>query len=150
MSYIRCLSNPEGLYVWSDGKNATISHEVRKPHSSGRNFTIPHGIFEGLLRRWVDFRKPARVRGAVAEELTVNSKTGRVIPPWKPCKRGCKSAGKSGFIPCRRCLEKQRREAGCTRYVVRLSYRGDFVDLWCVTWDYMTKRFDRPNSARNS
>lgn len=139
MSYIRCLSNPEGLYVWSDGKFATLTHNVERPHSSGRSFSIPHRTFEALLKKWAKWIEPARQGGAVAEELHVEVKTGRLIPPWKPCRR-CTPAGKNAWIPCRRCGPGSLdRPSG--RYVIRLSYKGDFVNLWRVTWDYMVRRF---------
>lgn len=150
MSYIRCLSNPEGLYAWSDGRTVNISHGVKKPHSSGRSFTIPQGVFDGLLKKWANWTEPAMVRGAVAEELHVDEKTGRVIPEWKPCGRGCKPVGKNGFIPCRRCARKQHKDVRRGRFVVRLSYRSDFVDLWRVTWDYMTRRSEPGTAARHT
>jgi len=89
MSYIRCLSNPEGLYVWSDGKFANITHHVKPPHSSGKDFTIPQKVFERVLKRWVDYYEPAKCAGAIAEELSVDRKTGEVIPSSEETSSTC-------------------------------------------------------------
>jgi len=140
MSYIRCLSNPEGLYVWSDGKFANITHNVKPPHSSGKDFTIPHRVFERVLKRWADYHQPAKCAGAVAEELSVDRKIGEVIGPFKPCNRGCERQGKA-FILCKPCHAKMMKDIRRSSYVIRLSYKGNFVNMWRVTWDYMTKRF---------
>ena len=47
MSYIRCLSNPEGLYIWSDGESVTIT---------GKNiplfYSIQEKIFDGLIKKY--------------------------------------------------------------------------------------------------
>lgn len=141
MSYIRCLSNPEALYVWSDGKHANILHHVKEPNSSGRNFTIPAKAFERVLKLWAQGHEPAKCAGAVAEEIHVDRKTGALIPDMKPCKRGCQRHGRNAWAPCKRCFAKQRIAAKDGEFFVRLSYKGNFVNLWRVTFDYMTKRF---------
>ncbi len=43
MSYIRSGSNPEGLYIWGDGKNVTI---IKGKKTLG---TIPTKILDGLI-----------------------------------------------------------------------------------------------------
>lgn len=141
MSYIRCLSNPERLYVWSNGKYVNITHSVKRPNSSGRHFTIPHGIFEGTCKRWANDNEPAVCRGAKAEELHIDRTTGRVIPEWKPCTRGCKPDGKNTWTPCLRCLKKSMGDAKRGEFVIRLSYKKDFVNMWRVTWEYIISRF---------
>lgn len=140
MSYIRCLSNPEGLYVWSDSQKTTIAHTVKPPHSSGRYFTVPHKAFDRVLKLWAQYHEPARCGGVTAEELHIDRKTGAVIPPSKPCNRGCQRI-KNGWIPCRPCWKKQTRDARHAEFFIRLSYKDDFVNMWRVTWDYMTNRF---------
>jgi len=47
MSYIRCLSNPENLYIWGGEKQIYIA--------KGGNKTlliIPQKIFEGLIKKY--------------------------------------------------------------------------------------------------
>lgn len=48
MSYIRCLSNPERLYIWGEGGNrlcVSIGTEEMK--------VLPLRSFERLLKKWV-------------------------------------------------------------------------------------------------
>jgi hypothetical protein len=75
MSYIRCLSNPEGLYIYGDSRGRVhISHGVAPPLSSpwrkvgARKFggisvpagkvqpllSIPLHVFEHVARKWGD------------------------------------------------------------------------------------------------
>lgn len=142
MSYIRCLSNPESLYVYSDGKDVHIIHHVRPPHSSGWNFVIPHKAFETALNKFMKSSGPVKYAGVSVQELHINKKTGAVIEAEKPCKRGCKRI-MNGWVPCRPCsrkrLEQLDREPGW--FCIRLSYKKHFVNLWQVTFDYMTSRF---------
>ncbi len=137
MSYIRCLSNPERLYIVSDGKKVNVSHKVQKPHSSGREFDIPSRTFEGLCRKWAkEWEEPVAYRGASVEEIHVNRKTGRIIPAAKPCKKGCKPEG-NGWVPCKRCFRKSIQDARRGDFLVRLSFGRDFVNMWRVTWHYI-------------
>ena len=47
MSYIRSASNPEGLYIWSDGDMVT----VMKEHLIIGE--IPTDIFNGLIKKYI-------------------------------------------------------------------------------------------------
>lgn len=49
MSYIRPLSNPEGLHVWKD-----CSGFVAIMRSSGREVRVDPYAFNGLLRKWAE------------------------------------------------------------------------------------------------
>lgn len=44
MTYIRIGSNPEGLYIWGDGKDVWISIAGQKEMR-----TIPRTVFHGLI-----------------------------------------------------------------------------------------------------
>lgn len=140
MSFIRCLSNPEGLYMWGSGRLVTVSHEVKKPHSSGGHFNIPEPAFRGCVRKHLAGHDPASYRGVRVEEVHVDKRTGEPIPDWRPCGRGCKKAKGGGFIPCRRCSRSHRRDVARGWFAVRLSYGGHFVNLWTVTWAYAARR----------
>ena len=142
MSYIRCLSNPEGMYIYSSARNVTISHNVKKPRSSGGDFQIPIKTFNRLCWKWVDCYEPATYRGAVAEEVHVNQWTGEVIPDSKPCGKGCKMIGGGGWTPCKRCMRKSLKNAEEGKFLIRLSYGGHFVDMWRVTWEYIARNAD--------
>lgn len=46
MSLIRCLSNPEGLYVWGDRKNVHFMIEGLDV------LVIPHSKFNGIMKKY--------------------------------------------------------------------------------------------------
>ena len=56
MSYIRCLSNPEGLYIYDCMLGPANKQEHFVVISDGDNITIPYTVpfktFEGLLRKY--------------------------------------------------------------------------------------------------
>ena len=115
MSYIRSTSNPESLYIWSDGKNANIS-VGRSYKSKGRlevYFLIPVKTFETLLKKSNGFHK-AKYRGASVKEVYVRSnekrtKFDKLMHMWPG------------------------------DYQMRLSYKNWHVDMWKVTWYYICK-----------
>ena len=86
--------------------------------------------------------EPARVRGAVVEEVHVDRKTGEIIPPFEPCNKGCKRV-KGGFTPCKPCNNKHFNDIRRGEFKIRLSYRDHFVNMWRVTWDYIARNADR-------
>lgn len=141
MSYIRCLSNPECLYIWSDGQRVHVSHNVKPPHSSGRAFTIPDGAFNACTRKWNRWLDPAKSGDVVAQEVNVDRRTGEAIPDWKLCPRCKEVPRKRGKIqswsPCRKCSRQHMRDAKRGDFRIRLSYKDDFVNLWRVTWEYV-------------
>lgn len=145
MSFIRCLSNPESLYVFSDGVTVYFLHHVKKPHSSGI-IRIPDGVFRGCAKKWVkSFGDGASFRGMKVEDVVVDRNTGKVISPVRPCKKFCKRISRGGFVQCLRCIRRDRKIAERERpwFAVQVSYKGAWVRLWSVTWEYMMRRFER-------
>lgn len=110
MSYIRCLYNPEGLYIWADEKYANITISGKEGISQ-----IPLNIFEGLLREYIGgFGKDAEYKGASIKEVFV----------------------KSGKKPTK--IKKMMNvEDGI--YQMRLSYKNWCIDMWFVTWEYIAQ-----------
>lgn len=47
MSYIRCLSNPEALYIWAD-----LDGSVHIQFGAKEPLRMPTGIFNGLIRKF--------------------------------------------------------------------------------------------------
>jgi hypothetical protein len=47
MSYIRCLSNPEGLYIWG-----SMDGTVTITGNKFKDFSLPTKTFEGLCRKY--------------------------------------------------------------------------------------------------
>lgn len=55
MSYIRCLTNPEGLYIWGDvSGDAIISTRIGSPSGEPILRHMPNELWEKLLRTWKD------------------------------------------------------------------------------------------------
>ena len=133
MSYIRCLSNPESLYIWGDTADnsgfANICHRVKPPLSSkwpknGNSplIMVPLKAFEEATRKWRGSYDGSAVEvdGFKVETVNVFTATGKRVPK------------KNDFLKDRR-----RRE-----WLVRLSYKGQFVHLWDVTWSYVVNNVE--------
>lgn len=112
MSYIRSGSNPEKLYIWGDGENATIA-EGSKP-----TWNIPLNIFNGLIRkfhrRFHDY--PCQYKGAQVEEVWVfETESGDIEAVKNEVAAYLKPS-----VP-----------------KVKLSYEDHYVIMWDVTWEYI-------------
>ena len=115
MSYIRCLSNPEGLYIWGDGKYINIA-------KGGEDLKyIPQLTFDGLLRKyhregsWCVQGYPITYRGATIEEVHIES--NKKITKFE---------------------KELKFRLGIFQY--RLSYKDWHIDMWQVTWEHIAKR----------
>lgn len=122
MSYIRCLSNPEALYIYGDCSGyVNISHGVKPPLSSGRDFRIPNRDFHRVGKKWADWcdeESGIKSGHLKVQEINVYRDTGKPVGrEWR----------KNYFH------KKQRP----TDFLVRISYKRDFVFLWRVTWEYV-------------
>lgn len=74
MSYIRALSNPEGLYITGNTYGQVEIMQALEDR------LMPRHVFEGLLKRWFTKEEEhAKYRGATITELS--SKYG--IDAWK-------------------------------------------------------------------
>ena len=111
MSYIRGTSNPENLYIWGDGKTVYIARGQNKLKS------IPQKTFDRLLKKYNKTREDSIFRGAKIEEVFVEKKEK---------------------------LSKKRQEflnlLGIPQgdFKIRLSYKDWHIDMWRVTWEYIT------------
>jgi hypothetical protein len=125
MSYIRCLSNPESLYIWEDGTHANISHGVPGPLSSSKErdgdpalFLIPTDVWREGLKLWHDkYGEPIDHEGMAVREEHIHLDTAELVPEQTILE-----------------MLDDRREAG---YRIRLEYKGEYVYLWRVTWEYV-------------
>ena len=129
MSYIRCLSNPEGLYAWSDGNTTHLWHNVKRPLSSGEKpnkkfpsfeILVPTKIFDKVCFLWDECEQPASYRGARAEEVYVYTKTGKKVPS-------------------KQSLKKFFKDKRASRVLIKFSYKGQFFMMWDVTWEYVVR-----------
>lgn len=122
MSYIRCLSNPEGLYVHEDMDSYIhISWIVKPPLSSGKEdvMLIPYKAFYGGIRKWDRTGRCKNFKGFSIKERYIYLKTGKPV-------------SKQDFI---KSFEDKKHKG----YRVRLSYQNKFVYLWSVTWEYIVQ-----------
>jgi hypothetical protein len=114
MSYIRGGSNPEKLYIWGDGENATIAEGFKD------TWNIPLNIFNGLIRkfhrRFHDY--PCQYKGAQVEEVWVDTNGLQ----WKS----------------EETLDSHLKRMECK---TKLSYYDEgeehSVIMWDVTWEYI-------------
>ena len=66
MSYIRSLSNPEGLYIWGETRDVMIA-------CNGELYSMPTDVFHQLLGRWKRYMgtRPVKYMGGRLEEVKV-------------------------------------------------------------------------------
>jgi len=111
MSYIRCSSNPEALYIWDDGKNANIVCDMNNQTIQ----IIPSKIFSGLIKKYKkNYGEDTTYKGASIKEVFV----------------------KSGKKP-NKFQKLLRIEDGNFQY--RLSYKNWYIDMWQVTWEHIAQ-----------
>lgn len=114
MSYIRGLSNPEGLYIWGEGDGTVyICHNLISPFSSSRHehgeqLQVPRALFEEVCCRWAERRftnRGSAEDGIRRSGLSVREESTKRDLNWK----------------------------------IRFEYEGRFFYMWQVTWDYIVR-----------
>lgn len=129
MSYIRCLSNPEGLYIWGGSDGINIDHCLKKPFASGRSILIPEKHFHQVCHEWDhgehQWHGPCRSGQLTVAEQNVFMDTGDLVPASKAWLRQEMHRLTHG--------KKTRK----TRYVIRLQYGKRYIMMWRVTWQYI-------------
>lgn len=113
MSYIRSTSNPESLYIYSDGNTVHIhignAYRDRKKHY--KEFCLPERVFDKLIKKskgWLD----AEWKGAKVEEKYIRKH--KKLPKW---------------------LRNLKMTDG--DFQTRLSYADWYIDMWKTTWFYI-------------
>ena len=131
MSYIRCLSNPEGLYVYASDNGVNIHHCLRPPFSSKdtkgkleRTIVVPEKLFFDACHRWdhgpTQWTGPVSLKDLIIKEEHVFEDDGTVVPSeWNPFSKS----------------QKHRK----TCYRIIFKYKSQYIMLWRVTWDYVVK-----------
>ena len=130
MSYIRCLSNPEGLYIYlSTEGHIDIAHCLKPPfRSKEKNPTfpgmmvIPPKIFFEACHRWDhgpdQWVGPVKVGDLLVEERHIYEDDGTKVPSdWRPFRKG--------------------RKERPTSYRILFKYKSQYIMLWRVTWHYV-------------
>ena len=130
MSYIRCLSNPEGLYIWSDvsgdaiiAGGPDIAPGMTEPEQWRR---MPNELFELLLETWVQ---------NWYEDVAIT----KVIDGVKH---------EVSLIEVLKSYNEETDESG--RRAVTIEYRNDkgkswtLDNIWPVTMHYIANRYENP------
>jgi hypothetical protein len=129
MSYIRCTSNPEGLYVWPDKTHVNIWASTKRPlashapHSDASyKFRVPTKVFVGAMKKWLKDGWPEKM---TYKKLTIRhdhifTATGEIV-------------GK-GWFAANWLEDKRRRE-----FLWRIQYGRHWVYLWQTTLYYLAK-----------
>ena len=109
MSYIRGLSNPEGLFIWGDEETVTVT---KGPEIIGH---IPISIFNGLIRKYIrGYCEDCKYKGAEIKEVLV--KNDIEVPD-----------------------EEFGTNPATTNFKMKLSYGDWSVIMWDVTWYYIAR-----------
>lgn len=128
MSFIRCWTNPEGLYVWDDINGyVAIAHTLNKPFCSFNDtkfvedqIQVPRREFYGVCKQWDNSSyKTAKYKDFSAEEVEIFDDNGEIVPEdydYLNPTHGRK-----------------------TSYRIKVQYKKEFVYLWRVTWEYVVK-----------
>jgi hypothetical protein len=147
MSYIRCLSNPEGLYIWHD-----INGQIAISQYGSNIKWIPYRTFNGLIKKWNRnyWEYPCKYGLANLEEVWIptqskisvfiNGIISIILSPYYYHKFNIewKFPKPSEF---KNQIEAYKiayfHRAG--KYQIRLSYNDWHIDMWDVTWSYIAK-----------
>ena len=125
MSYIRCLSNPEGLYIYGDGSGILI-------HYDGGSMYVPEKDFHKVGLEYVRYHwaeHGMRSGDLVVREVEVIRGTDMVY--FEPRH---KKLGIAEVWGHRKYLDGPR-----TDHKVLFSYKGKSFIMWRVTWDYIAQ-----------
>lgn len=145
MSYIRCLSNPEGLYIWGDISGDVIITVAGDEFEVHRQ--IPIELWDKLLETWTgnwyDDVALTMVIDGVKHEVTL---TERLHP----------ASTLGDIFPCMGAVERGGADAADEfepgRMKVCITYKNDrdekeaweLDDIWPVTMHYIANRYDTP------
>lgn len=127
MSYIRCTSNPEGLYIWSDGKVVFITHCIKSPFASPLDFveqiiSVRKDIFDNLCKQWLREGSASHGKTSIREFYIFTGKKNRGEKVPKDYN----------------CFTDRRK----TDYKVRFKHGKHFFYMWKVTWESVCEAAD--------
>lgn len=127
MSIIRCLSNPEELYVYHDcsGPIVISCKAVLDRWGNPEMIEVPAKSFYRACQKWRDgifdmYDEGVSHRGIIVREVPVYSKSRRIVP---------KAALQGGIL----------KRAGMAEYnyQIMFQYKKYRIFMWRVTWAYI-------------
>jgi hypothetical protein len=133
MSFIRSLSNPEGLYIYNTMEDLVwIHHSVKPPLASKSSedhiphtFSVPERDFLAIGRKWArnfwnyDTDEICRSGKLTVGEVHVFMDTGKKVH--------------KGWVH-RHFFERRSRR---TEFLIKLAYGKHYVMMWRTTWHYI-------------
>lgn len=140
MSYIRCLSNPEGLYIYSSSEGVQIHHCLRYPMATEGTGHLDNTI---TIKEEKDFFRachlwdhgphawhgPVKVGKLSLQEVHIFERTAKKVPKdWDHVDR--------------------KNWKAKTRFSVCLQYGKHYIMLWRVTWQYVVANVVKRSSPR--
>lgn len=140
MSYIRSLSNPEGLYIWGDtnGEAIILSGEPSIFRS------MPNKLWDKLLETWTknwhDDVALTMVIGGVKHEVSLTER----LSPMKPSLKEMVAAISDGGEHLE--IEEHGRMKVCITYKNDRDEREAWIldDIWPVTMHYIAQHQSNP------
>lgn len=127
MSFIRSLSNPEGLYIFGgmDGIEIATGNGWKLSNIGPDNpsMVVPYDAFIKVCEDWDQNADSAEADGFFAGEQHIWADTGELVDPETD--------------PIQQWFTGNRRES---RYAIKLSYGDKFCFLWSVTWQYVVAK----------
>ena len=153
MSYIRCLSNPEGLYIWSDVDGTVkIAHTVKAPLSS--SWPVD------MLSETMSFRSRGTQIQKVIRRHNPPKPVGRpplISVPRKSFERVCRQWIKDeddisfrGISVRELMVDIKTGQpiehipmANRAAHLIRFQYKDQWFYMWRVTWAYVCHDIER-------
>ena len=126
MSFIRCLSNPEAMYIWHDvDETVHITHSVKPPLASkGDEFCVPTRLWYGLWRvvernhgLYLNEGDVLKFGDLKLEEKHIYIDSGRIVKSYK--------------------MKDLFAERKPTSFRWKFSYGKHFVYMWQVTLEHI-------------
>lgn len=145
MSYIRCLSNPEGMYVYGtqEGKRTVVSF-CDSPHDPKKELRIPIKDFHRVCRAFDKDGEDAKSGNFAVKDLKINEVT---MKPWSAADQKAEDDLLRPPKPNQRLNDKEwvrrykahykKHDAG---WRIGVYWKGKlrFI-LWRVTWAYIAR-----------
>ena len=134
MSYIRCLSNPEGLYIWGEAKNRLA-------------ITVAgHSLI--TYCKTSDFDRMLRAYNETGEFITTPTVSAKEIRVWRDTGKICKTTTDVYLRGISRALKTNRYRAVDWKIQVRVGKRI-FV-MWETTFAYIARNVTPKKSRKKS
>jgi hypothetical protein len=153
MSFIRCLSNPEGMYIWDD-VDGKVHVSGNDPGGEPRTILVPRRDFYGVCRKWSDGKLDKNDvahsgKIAVQDFVAIDKRTGKILSEkeaekqykiFQSLEKQCfkfKTEGRDKKA-VRQIIDKMDAYNPDRKVVFSVGGKPEFV-LWTVTWEHIVQ-----------